>query len=151
MKVAHIMTKKPVAVKAHHTVKKILQILNEKKISGCPVVNSRGGVVGVVTQTDMLRMMDVYAGVQREDFFYRVLAAVKSDKYGDMKKPLKKMMSSKIKQFMKQAITIDADEDMYKAVRIMNKNDIDRLPVVRKGRLVGIISKQDIIRVMSEN
>ncbi len=150
MKVSSIMTKKPISLKPGDTLKKVLDVLAGNKISGCPVVDDKGQLVGVITQSDILRVIDVHSQIQKsDDIFSLVLAVMKSDRYEDLKIALKKVLKLKIKDFMTDnVVTIYADEDVYKAAKLMNKHDIDRLPVVKNNKLVGIITRWDIIRAL---
>ncbi len=152
MKVSNIMTKKPISLKPGDTLKKVLDVLAGNKISGCPVVDDKGQLVGVITQSDILRVIDVHSQIQKsDDIFSLVLAVMKSDRYEDLKVALKKVLKLRIKDFMSEnVVTIYADEDVYKAAKLMNKHDIDRLPVVRKNKLVGIITRWDIIRALEK-
>lgn len=147
MKVRDIMTKKPITVRPTDTLGKVVRILADKKISGCPVVD-RGKLVGIVTQTDVIRTMDVYEKINKGgDMFSLVVAVIRSSEYDNMKVQLKKMLNMKVKEFMKKkVIFIDEDDDIYKAAKLISSHGVDRLPVVEKGKLIGILTKADIIK-----
>jgi CBS domain-containing protein len=83
--------------------------------------------------------------------FSLVLAAIRSEHYDDLKKTIKKVLELSIKDFMKKdVVTIDVNEDIYTAAKIMNKNDIDRLPVTEDEKLVGIVTRWDFIRALEK-
>ncbi|MFA4819597.1 MAG: CBS domain-containing protein [Candidatus Aenigmatarchaeota archaeon] len=147
MKVRDIMTKKPITVRPTDTLGKVVRILADKKISGCPVVD-RGKLVGIVTQTDIIRTMDVYEKINKGgDMFSLVVAVIKSSKYDNMKAQLKKMLNMKVREFMKKKVVfIEEDADIYKAAKLISSHGVDRLPVVEKGKLIGILTKADIIK-----
>ena len=50
----------------------------------------------------------------------------------------------------KKVLTINADQDIYMAAKSMNRNNIDRLPVLEKKKLVGIIARGDIIKALDK-
>ncbi len=152
MKVRNIMSKKPISLKPGDTLKKVIDVLAENKISGCPVVDSKRRVLGVITQSDILRVIDVHSEIQKSnDIFSLILAVMKSERYEDIRAALRKVLRLKIRDFMSEnAVTIDAGEDIYKAAKLMNKHDVDRLPVVYKDRLAGIITRWDIIRALEK-
>ncbi len=50
----------------------------------------------------------------------------------------------------RNVITIGAGDDLYKAARLMNKYDIDRLPVLEKNKLVGIVTRKDLINALEK-
>lgn len=152
MKVRGIMTRNPISLKPGDTLKNVLDVLAENRISGCPVVDSKKHVLGVITQSDILRVIDVHSDIQKSnDIFSLVLAVMKSDRYEDLKAALRKVLKLRIKDFMSEnVVVIDANEDVSKAAKLMNKHDIDRLPVVKEGRLVGIITRWDIIKALEK-
>jgi len=64
LKIEKIMTKDPITVPQDLTIDEIAQILLEKKISGVPVVDGRGGVVGIITQNDVFKVMIALTGLK---------------------------------------------------------------------------------------
>ena len=152
MIVKDMMTKNPIALRPDATLKKVLDTLAKNKISGCPVTDSKKRVIGVITQSDILKIIDVHSKIQTsDDLFSLVLAVIHSEKYDGLKDTLKGMLNMKIKDFMsKDVITIEHNEDLYKAARLMNSYDVDRLPVIQDDKLVGILTRWDIIRVLEK-
>ena len=148
MKVEDLMTKRPITVKPTDTLGKVVRILAEKNISGCPVV-SKGKLVGIVTQTDVIRAIDVYEKINKNgDLFSLVVAVIKSRDYT---KQLRQALNIKVKEFMKSDVKyIEEDGDIYLAAKLINRHDIDRLPVVKKGKLIGILTKADIIKALEK-
>ena len=152
MKVRDVMTKKPFVLRPNDKLKNVIKTIADNRISGCPIV-SNGRLIGLVTQTDILKTIDVHSSVQRpgNDMFSLVLAVIKSERYDDLKGTIKRVLDMNVREFMnKDVVTIAADEDLYAAARLMNKNDIDGLPVTDGDKLVGIITRWDIVRVMEK-
>jgi CBS domain-containing protein len=151
MKIKDVMTKKPVSLKPTDTLHDVLRVLVNKKISGCPVINAQKNVVGIVTQSDILKMVDMYSNIQKTDDVFSIIETLLTSEDESLRKEVRRMKSRKVKDFMKKnIITIDINDDLYKAARLINKNNIDRLPVVRSKKLVGIITKKDILRVLEK-
>ena len=151
MKVKNIMTKKIRTVKKQDKIKKVLKILTKYKITGCPVVDAHKNIIGIITQTDILKIIDVHTkiNVTGTDFFSLLLYVLKSKGYNEMSEILNNIMEMRVSEFMnKRVITIGDEEDVYIAARKMNKFDIERLPVVKKKKLVGIITRWDIIKTL---
>lgn len=148
------MTKHVVFLKPDDTVKKALELLTEKGVSGVPVV-SKGRVVGVLSQSDLVRFIDHHSPkiyYRTSKLFPLVLALVKSkDDFAAIKKVLQKMASLKVRDLMvRKVLTIDAEEDVLIAANKMAKNHVNRLPVVdKRKRLCGIIARADIIRALA--
>ena len=139
------MTKRPVFVKPSDTLGKVARIMAEHKIGGCPVVHNNK-LVGVVTQTDLVKSIDVYQkinGRREMDLVFGLL------KQKDIKPELRKAMRIKVSDVVKRGVvSIEAEHDIYKAARLINKHNVDRLPVVKNGKLVGVISKADIVKAL---
>jgi CBS domain-containing protein len=152
MLVRDAMTKDAVTVKPDDTLEYLLDLMAKNNISGCPVV-SRKNVIGVISQTDILKLIDVHSKIQTPDsgLFPLILAVIRSEHYDSLKEALKDILNLKVKDFMsKIVVTIDVDEDIYTAARLMNKNDVNRLPVLDEKKFVGIIARGDIIKALDK-
>lgn len=150
MKIKRVMTKNTVAVRPDHTIHDLLKILSENNISGCPVVNKNGKLVGIIGQTDVIKLIDVYSKIHKNPKLLPMVIASVSG--GKMDSIVSKILSMKVKEFMqKEVVTISHDERILDAAKLMNKHDIDRLPVVENSKLVGIITRADIIKSMEKS
>src|SRR3989338_10287484 len=136
MKVKDMMTKRPVAVRPGDTFRKAVHVMTSKNISGCPVVENRR-LVGTITQTDIIRAVDVYGKINKDsDVFTMLVSMLKS---GSNTAHLRKLLRSKVREIMtNDAVSVDIDSDIYEAARLMNKHDVDQLHVVKSEELVGI-------------
>ena len=149
MRVADVMTPKPVALKPGDTVHRALKTMAKHGISGCPVT-SRGKLVGILSQSDVVALVDVHAGIQRGTAPL-LLASLLTQKYDGLKPALRAVLKAPVRKHMQQdVITVDADADVYDAVKLMNKHNIERLPVIDGDRLVGIVSKTDVARLLGK-
>lgn len=139
MKVKGIMNKKPICLKPNNTLKHTLRLLSKHRIGGCPVVNGRGKVVGIVAQSDILRLMDTHTKINTGDSLHLIFAVLKGEEFDVLKGTLKSMLSTRVKDFMnKDVTTVDEDEDVYTAARMINSKDIERLPVVKETKLLAL-------------
>lgn len=138
--VGEIMTQRVVSVRKDTDIKEAARLLSENRISGMPVIDEDGKVIGIVSEADILAS----AGVKKEHRFVDTLKRLlgepaPSGKRGEY---VREIMTS-------PAITTSPDADIRDVARILDAKRIKRLPVVdEKGRLIGIISRADIIRVM---
>lgn len=138
--VKEIMTDNVVAVSEDTEIKEAARLLSENRISGMPVIDETGKVIGVVTEADILAS----AGIKKEHRFMDILKhlfgePVPSGRKGEY---VKEIMTS-------PAITTHADADIRDIAKILDEKRIKRLPVVDKeGRLIGIISRADIIKAI---
>lgn len=139
--VKDIMTKEVVCVREDAEIKEAARLLSENRISGMPVIDNEGKVIGVISEADIL----VSSGIKRESKISDILRhlsgeIVVSDKRGE-----------KVGEIMTSpAITIGPEEDIRDAGRIMEEKGIKRLPVIdREGKIIGVISRADVVRAIS--
>ncbi len=152
MKVRDVMTKDLVTVRHNHKVKDVIQALTKHKISCCPVLDRNNNLLGIVTQSDIIRMIDVHSKIHKtRKLFPLIAAAVKSREYDSLKREIKDALDMEVSSFMnKEFVTIGAHEDLYTAAKVMNKHGINHLPVVKNEKLVGILSKSDLIKTLGK-
>jgi len=144
VKVKDIMTQNVVSITLEATVEDAAKLLLERNISGLPVVDKYGKLVGIITHKDLLyknmqpevpAMLEILGG-----FVY--LGGV--DRYN---KELKKLVGTKVSDVMtKDVITAGVDDSVQSVAKLMVQNGVNRIPIVKDGQLVGIVSRADIIK-----
>ncbi|MDN5292992.1 MAG: hypothetical protein PWQ91_24 [Eubacteriales bacterium] len=142
-----IMTKEVITVKPDTTVEEVIKILAENKISGVPVVNDHGGVIGIVSEADLL----VRDAKLRVPSFINVLGSlIFLEDPRQLDEDLRKMVAVKVRELMTEdVITVEEDTPVEEVASLMLKKKINRVPVVSHGKLVGIISRHDIVRALA--
>jgi CBS domain-containing protein len=149
MKVRNVMSRRVRAVNRSDTLKMAVSTLTKNNISGCPVIDSKKKVVGIITQTDISKVIDVHSKIHKNgDILDLVLIALKNEKYDSMKPVISKIMKMPVKSVMNKCVTISPDEDVYEAAKLMNHKNISRLPVVERGVLIGIVTKSDLMKLL---
>lgn len=144
MKAGDIMTAHPVTVRPQTSVMEAVQLMLQKQFSGLPVVDDQGTIVGIVTEGDLLRRSET--GTQRRrprwiEFFIGP---------GRLASEYAHASGRKIEQVMTRTVlTIDEDTPLDEIVNIMERHRIKRLPVVRDGRVVGIVSRANLLRALA--
>lgn len=138
MFVKEIMTKEVITVSPDASLKEIGEILKEKRISGIPVVDENGNVVGIVTLTDLLRILDqIYKWKEME----KRVAGLKLSEMREEEKS-----KAKVRDIMtKDVFTISEDGTIDDVMRMMFGKGIHTIPVIKDGKLVGIMGKRDLI------
>lgn len=141
MKVGDVMTRSVASVRPETPLKDVAALMVERGISGVPVVDADGTVVGVVSEADfVIKERGVVA--ERN----RVLARV----FGKSRKEraeLAKIEATTAGEAMTSpALTVDAGDTLQSAAEQMSSRRINRLPVVEQGRLVGIVTRADVVR-----
>lgn len=153
MLVKDIMTKKVVTVKETDNLATVLSKFSKYKISGMPVIDKKGELKGMVTESDVLTTLDVCLPKMRFDTdntFSLILQLVKIPDIEAMKRG-KHCEKIKVKEFMqKKIISIKSDDNVIKAAELMNRKNVKRLAVVDKKKLVGIVARADIIKALAK-
>ncbi|HEY7488466.1 MAG TPA: CBS domain-containing protein [Streptosporangiaceae bacterium] len=133
-----IMTTDVATVRVEATFKEIAQVLTERRVSGVPVVDADGKVVGIVSEADLLPKEEFKSAIdERPRLTRRAAKVARAKANGDTAGEL---MST-------PAVTIKADATVAEAARSLAEHGVKRLPVVRAGRLVGIVSRADVLKV----
>lgn len=124
--IAEYMTRDLIKLTPDLEINKAMQLLLDCKISGAPVVDETGELVGLLTKKDCLR------------------AALEASYYRDWGKPVSAYMAHDVQ-------TLDRSMDIFAACQVFLASSFRRFPVVEDERLVGQISRTDILRAMAEN
>jgi CBS domain-containing protein len=148
MKVKEIMSTDVLTVKKDTTIEEIAHIFAEKNISGMPVLDESNKVIGMVTQKDLL-----YKDVEpRFPAVVEILGGMIFLKgVRHYNEELKKLVATKAEDVMtKNVVTIGEDEEVERAAEIMVERDINRIPVTKDGKLVGIVGRADVIKYIAK-
>ena len=142
MKIRQLMSRDVVTVTTGTTLKEVARVLTRHDISGVPVVDADGAVVGIVSEADVLMKERGPQGRPTGRFAWfgdgRDLAA---DAKVDARTAGEAMTSP--------ALTIGPERPASAAARLMVERRINRLPVVKDGRLVGIVTRADLVRAFT--
>jgi len=138
MDIETLMTKHVVTVSPETSLKRVARLLTRYRISGLPVCDADGAVLGVVTEADILCKEQ---GVSPTPGGLLGWLFEKADGEG-----ARIGAHTAGEAMTSPATTIAPDASVNEAARIMTTRHINRLPVVRDGRLVGIISRADLVR-----
>lgn len=145
MKVKDIMVKNVTTLSPNMFVKDAAKRLSELEISGLPVVDENGKLVGMFTEKDILKAI-------LPSYIEKVGKFVYEDDTKGIKKKLETLSNTKIREIMrKEVVTINEDTSCSEAARIMLTQKVRRIPVIDKeNRVLGIVARCDILRVLME-
>lgn len=148
MKAKEIMSTNVITIGKETTIEEIAHILTDKNISGVPVVDEDNKIIGMVTQKDLL-YKDVEPHFPPVVEILGGLIFLKGVKhYND---ELKKLVATKAEDIMtKKVITVEEDVEVEQVAELMVEKDVNRVPVLSKGKLVGIIGRSDIVRYIAK-
>ena len=146
MRAMDVMTKEVLTTKPDATVREVAALLAERGISGVPVVDAAGGVVGIVSEGDLLHRTEI--GTERRPKRRRSwwLDSIASDLASDYVKS----HGRKVEDVMtREVITVSETTELADVAVLLETKGIKRVPVVTDGRLVGIISRANLIRALA--
>ena len=145
MNARDVMTRDVVSVASDTPMRKIAALLLEKRISAVPVVDSSGAPIGMVSEGDLTGRSEAEREA-RQDWWLTMLAegeAVNPEFLASLNYPTARdMMSAPV-------ITIDEETSVEEIAGILTEHRIKRVPVVRDGRIVGIVSRADLVRALA--
>lgn len=138
-----VMTANPIVVPASMPIEECARLLLEKRISAVPVVDAAGGVIGIVSEGDLIRRRE--AGTERRYSWWLELVSDPQT----MARDFVKSGGHKVSDVMtRQVVSITEDTPLAAIASILEKRHIKRVPVVREGKLVGIVSRADLVRAL---
>jgi CBS domain-containing protein len=138
VKVSDIMTREVLTVSPHATLKDVAQLLVANRVSGVPVVGVDGSVLGVVSEGDILRKEEG----QRKSRIRRLTASLAEAQLKHNARDAGEAMTTPV-------VTIEPGAFVAEAARTMLDRGVKRLPVVHDGKLVGIVTRADLVRAFA--
>lgn len=145
-KVSELMNPDVVCLRPEMTVAEAQKLLSERGVSGAPVVDGSGQPVGVVSQSDLVRHQSRRVTAGESGRFYsdveefQDIAEIPVDR---SKTPVGELMSAKV-------YSVTRDTGVAQAASTMRERRIHRLIVTERGRLVGVVTSLDLLRVVAE-
>ena len=145
--VKDIMVKEVITIQKDASVEELSELLINNKISGVPVVDTDGKLVGIATEGDLI-IKDSDLHFPR--YFKLLDSIIYLESLNKFKKNLKKFLGTKVEDVMTAEIkTVKEETQITEAANIMIKYNINRVPVLdSKDELVGIVTRADIVKSM---
>jgi len=143
MIVADVMTRRVLSVALEETVEAAAKQMLERGISGLFVVDAKGDLAGVVTEGDLLRRDEL--GTQRfRPWWLRMLVSP-----GRQAADFTRTHGRKVGDVMTdEVISVPSDANLEEVVETMERHRIKRVPVTEAGRVVGVVSRSDLLRAL---
>lgn len=145
MRAHQIMTKPVITIEPDATIVEAANVMLRQHISGLPVVDAAGTLVGIVSQGDFLRRSEIGTGRRRGRWLKFILGSGRSaiefvHEHG-----------RKISEIISPApVTVMEDTPLADIADLMEKRNVKRLPVVRGGRLVGIVTRTNLLQAVAD-
>ena len=145
------MQKNVIKFKDTDTISYVAEVLREKKISGAPIVNDESKVIGIVSEGDIMKLIEVHSPnlnlILPAPFDLIELPVRMEYEYEEIANGVRKAASVLVGEIMtKKVFTVKENFSISDAAEIMDKHKVNRLPVVDDDdKLIGIITRGDII------
>jgi len=146
MKVREIMATPPITVDPDLPVVEIARLLLAHRLPGAPVVDKQDVVLGVVTEADLIARN---ANLHLPRFLTFIDSLMPTSTSREFDEEVRRMLATSAREVMSEKFSsIVPDADVAEAATIMFERHANPLPVVENGRLVGMLSSTDLIRLM---
>jgi CBS domain-containing protein len=142
MKVDDVMTRTVFTVGPTTTIEQAAKLMVEGRVSGLPVVDGAGAVVGIVSEGDLIVRQRPAERLTWWRMFF--------DDGEGLARDYRKRIGTVVGDVMTQAvIAVGPEVDVSVAAQLLHTRNIRRLPVVAEGKLVGIVSRGDLVRLLA--
>lgn len=148
--VADVMDRNPVTVRPDEGVETVVRLLRRHELPGLPVVNDGGRCVGIVTEADLV-IADEEGDLHLPHYIELFGGVVFLEPLRRFEERLKKAVAARVEDLMTpDPVTVAPDAPVKEAGRTIAKTGHNRLPVVEHGRLVGVVTRVDVLQALSE-
>jgi CBS domain-containing protein len=147
-RVRDIMTAPAITVRPDLSIKDLVALFRDNRIGGAPVVDADDTLVGIVTEGDLMAMD---ADIQFPHYFELFDSIIYLGSQKKFKEQLEKAAAANVGQLMTRedkVKTVGPDEPARAAATLMSKHRFDRVPVVQDGKVVGIVTRHDVMKIL---
>jgi len=144
MRAHQIMTRPVITITPETTIVEAANIMLQKHVSGLPVVDATGKLVGIVSEGDFIRRSEIGTQRKRGRWLRFILGPGKSasDFVHEHGRKISEVMT-------RSPLTISEDTALEEIVELMEKNNVKRLPVIRADKVVGIVSRANLLQAVA--
>jgi CBS domain-containing protein len=144
MRAVDVMTVDPVSISPDDSIVEAIRLMLQRKFSGLPVVDSTGALVGIVTEGDLLRRTETGTQRKRPRWIEFLIGS------GRLANEYVHASGRKVHDVMTYDVqTVTEETPLDDIVQQMERHQIKRLPVVRGGKLVGIVTRANLLRALA--
>lgn len=153
MQVREIMSSPAITVSPATPVQEVARIMRENHISGMPVVNEAGELMGIVSELDLIAR----SAPLREPTYVTFLSAIiplSFEKYREYKEQLRQTLATNAEELMGvddlERATVSPDTPIEEALGRMLNPEITILPVVEAGQVMGVVTRTDMVQLIEQ-
>jgi CBS domain-containing protein len=145
MKVSDVMTHAPVTTNPEASLEEAANLMVRTRVSGLPVVDANGTVVGILTEGDLLRRVELGTAWRRPGWLSSFLAP------GRAAHDYVRAYGRKVSEIMTtDVVSTSSDAPLSEVVALMEAQQVKHLPVLQKNHLIGIVSRSDLLRALTQ-
>ncbi|MBV8336422.1 MAG: CBS domain-containing protein [Alphaproteobacteria bacterium] len=143
MNAGEVMSSNPISVPAEAGLAEALRLMFDHRVSGLPVVDGKAGLVGILTEGDLLRRSEIGTAGQRSRWLDLLTMP------GRLASEYVRTHTRRVGEIMtRDVISVAEDTPLTEVVRLMERHRIKRVPVLRDGALIGIVSRADLLHAI---
>jgi CBS domain-containing protein len=144
MRVSDVMTNRVISVAPEATILEAIKAMLKNHVSGMPVINGEGKLVGILTEGDFLRRSETGTERRRSRWLDALFGP------SEAAKDFVHSHGVKVKEVMsRNPVTVRENTPLDEVVHLMENRNIKRLPVTRSGKVVGIISRANLMHALA--
>jgi CBS domain-containing protein len=145
MRAHQIMTRPVITVTPDTTMVEAANLMLQKHLSGLPVVDATGKLVGMISEGDFIRRSEIGTQRKRGRFLKFILGpgTAASDFVQEHGRRVSEIMTSE------PLITVGEETSLEQIVELMERNSIKRIPVIRDDKVVGIVSRSNLLQAVA--
>jgi CBS-domain-containing membrane protein len=144
MRAMDVMVRDVITVKPDDDVAEVVKLLTENDVSALPVVDDNGNVVGVISEADLIHREEIDTEKQHPWWLEAVMPA------STLAEEFAKSHGRRVEEIMStDAVTAAEDTSLGEIAMLLERHRIKRIPIVREGKLVGIVSRSNLIQALA--
>jgi CBS domain-containing protein len=139
------MTSMPIAVRADATLEEAAKIMIDARVSGLPAIDEEGALVGMITDGDLIRRVELGTAGGAPGWLSTLVSP------GRVARAYVRARGLSVREVMSaDVISTSPDTPLSAVAEIMEAQQVKRLPVMESGRLIGIVSRADLLRALTQ-
>ena len=148
LKAKDIMTSGALTLKPETDVATAAQLMLEKHLNGLPVVDQDGKLIGVLCQSDLVAQQK---SISMPSLFTILDGFISFSSNEELEKEVNKIVATKVEHAMTPSpVTIEPDTSIEKVADLMVEKKFYTLPVIEDGKLIGVVGKEDVLKVLAK-
>jgi len=146
MKAADVMVKDVITVKPDSSVDEAIKLLIEHDFSALPVVDDTGHVVGVISESDLMRRPEIGTEKHRQWWMEAITPAA------TLAHEFAKAHGQRVHEVMsKHVVSASEDTPLGEIATLLERKRIKRIPILRDGKLAGMVSRSNLIQALASS